>query len=78
MVKYGIVEAFYYLASKNNSDRFLIERFNSLSKRIKKDFDNDVKHPFPIATSVEDLKSILDTVFKLHQDFISNFTTYNL
>ena len=74
--KHGFVEAFYVFRSTDGSR--VLGRFNSIAKIENEDFDNNVKHPFPIATSVEDLKSILDTVFKLHQDFISNLTTYNL
>ena len=72
--KHGFVEAFYVFRSSNGSR--VLGRFNSIAKIEKEDFDNNVKHPFPIATSVEDLKSILDTVFKLHQDYISNFLAH--
>ncbi|MBP1618615.1 MAG: hypothetical protein H6Q14_2442 [Bacteroidetes bacterium] len=70
--KYGFIECFYTIKNLINSEK-IEGRFNTIATLQNVNFNNLVKHKFPIATSLEDLKEILSTILKLHTDFIEKF-----
>lgn len=67
--KYGFIECFYTIQSLINSEK-IEGRFNTIATLQNLNFNNLVKHKFPIATSLDDLKEILGIVFDLNNNLI--------
>ncbi|HMM02488.1 MULTISPECIES: hypothetical protein [unclassified Dysgonomonas] len=67
--KYGFIECFYTIRYNDDSEN-ISGRFNSIATLQNADFNNMVKHKFPIATSIEDLQNILNELLRIHNDFI--------
>jgi len=70
--KYGFIECFYTFWSSENEDR-VRGRFNSIALMQDEDFRSKVAHSFPIATSLEDLESILTGLIQLNNEVIGAF-----
>lgn len=70
--KRGFIECFYSFQNEETKER-VIGRFNSIAKMEDENFDDQVLHKFPIATSLEDLEKILAELLQLHNDFMEQF-----
>ena len=67
--KYGFLECFYNVRNDENHQR-VMGRFNSIAALQDIDFRSKVAHNFPVATSPEDLKSIVFSLLDLHSAVI--------
>ena len=70
--KYGFIECFYSLWNTENDD-YVLGRFNSIASMQGEDFKSKVAHSFPVATSLEDIESILRSIVKLNSEFMEQF-----
>jgi hypothetical protein len=70
--KYGFIECFYTFWNTENKER-VRGRFNSIASMQDEDFRNKVTHNFPVATSLEDIDSILKSIIQLNSEFMAQF-----
>ncbi|WP_339660905.1 hypothetical protein [uncultured Polaribacter sp.] len=71
-IKDGMVELFYFITDKSNNE-FVVKRFNSMCKIENEKFDDLVKHPVPIVSTLEGFNEVLSESLFLHNEFISTF-----
>lgn len=67
--KYGFIDCRYWILEYNET--LLNGSFREIALMEDKEFNEKVAYRFPIATSLSDLKDILDSIFNLNDDFIS-------
>lgn len=67
--KYGFIDCLYLIQKNNNI--IINESFRGISLIIDEDFNDKISYRFPIATSLYDLKIILDLILSLNNDFIN-------
>lgn len=67
--KFGFIECFYAISSTESEDR-IRGRFNTIATLERANFREQVKHNFPIATTLNELRSILRGLLELNDKFI--------
>lgn len=70
--KYGFIDCMYAIWSNDNQNRFR-SSLGTLAGIEDPDFENTVEYKFPIATSTDELRDIMQEIFPFHQEFINYF-----
>lgn len=65
--EYGMISSFYMLWSNENT--IFREELGEIVEELGEDFFNKVKFRYPISTSLEDLKEILDGLLAIYLEF---------